>query len=109
MVLLVLHEAVYLEPVRPPSVSGPRLGHSNHQTLPQSASFTRSPVLLVHDTSVVVLALLDDRLVVTGSSKEALAAFAGKGPEVEASSWLFTHSALLVLQRIQLATLKDYH
>ena len=53
----LLHQTVDLEPVGPSAVSGARLGHPHHQTLPQSAGLARGPVLLVHHTPVVVLAL----------------------------------------------------
>ena len=91
-----MHQAVDLEPVGPPAVSGARLGHPNHQTFPQSAGFTRSSVLLVHNTSVVVLTFSDHRLVVTSPAKERLAALAGEGSEVEAGSRFITDLTGLV-------------
>jgi hypothetical protein len=57
LLLLFLQQTVYLEPVGAPSVPGPTLGHPHHQTLPQTASLTRCPVLLVDDALTVVLAL----------------------------------------------------
>ena len=89
-----------LEPVGSAAVSGAGLGHPHHQTFPQSAGFTRSSVLLVHNTSVVVLTFSDHRLVVTSPAKERLAALAGEGSEVEAGSRLVTNLALLVLHQI---------
>ena len=58
----MLHQAVDLEPVGSPAVSGARLGHPNHQTFSQSAGFTGGSVLLVHHTPVVVLTFPDHRL-----------------------------------------------
>ena len=58
----LLHQAVDLEPVGSPAVSGARLGHPNHQTFSQSAGFTGSSVLLVDNTSAVVLTFSDHRL-----------------------------------------------
>ena len=59
---VLLHEAVDLEPVGSPAVSGARLGHPHHQTFSQSAGFTGSSVLLVNNTSVVVLTFSYHRL-----------------------------------------------
>ena len=97
---LVLHEAVDLEPVGPPAVPRARLGHADHEALPQPASLASRPVLLVDDAPEVVLALLDHRLVVAGPPKEALAALAGERSKVETSCRLVAHSTLLVLQRV---------
>ena len=54
-----LHEAVDLEPVRSPAISGARLGHPDHEALPESAGLARGPVLLVHHAPELVLALGD--------------------------------------------------
>ena len=93
---LVLHQAVDLEPVGPPAVPGARLGHANHEALPQPASLAGRPVLLVDDAPEVVLALLDDRLVVAGPSKEALAALASERSKMETCCGFVAHSTLLV-------------
>ena len=90
-----------LEPVGPPAVSGARLGHPNHQTFSQSAGFTGSSVLLVHNTSVVVLTFSYHRLIVTSPAEERFAALAGEGSEVESSSGFITDFAGLVLKRIE--------
>ena len=97
-----------LEPVGSPAVSGARLGHPNHQTFSQSAGFTGSSVLLVDNTSVVVLTFSDHRLIVTSSAEERLAALASEGSEVEASSGFITDSAQLVLHWVHLVQLKKY-
>ena len=102
LLALVLHEAVDLEPVGPPAVPRARLGHADHEALPQPASLASRPVLLVDDAPEVVLALLDDGLVVAGPPKEALAALAGERSKVKTSCRLVAHSTLLVRQGIQL-------
>jgi len=102
---LVLHEAVNLEPVGPPSVPGSGLGHANHEALPQPAGLARRPVLLVNHAPVAVLALLDHRLVVARPPKEALAAFAGERAEVEAGGRLVAHAAHLVQHGVHLLQL----
>ena len=93
----MLHQAVDLEPVGSPAVSGARLGHPNHQTFSQSAGFTGGSVLLVHHTPVVVLTFSDHRLVVTSPPEERLAALAGEGSEVEAGRRFITDLTWLVL------------
>jgi len=57
LLLLFLEQAVDLEPVGPPAVPGPALGHAHHQTLAQPARLARRPVLLVDHAFAVVLAL----------------------------------------------------
>ena len=89
-----------LEPVGPPAVPAPRLGHADHEALPEPASLAGRPVLLVDDTLVVVAALLDHRLVVAAPAEEALAALAGERSKVKSSCWFIAHSTLLVLQRV---------
>ena len=83
LLTLVLHQAVDLEPVGPPAVPRARLGHADHEALPQPASLAGRPVLLVDDALVVVAALLDHRLVVAAPAEEALAALAGERSKVE--------------------------
>lgn len=102
----LLHQTMYLEPVGSAPVPGSRLGHPDHEAFPQSASFAGSPVLLVDDALVVVLAFLNDGLVVAGPAKEGLASFTGEGSEVKPGCWLFANSAKLVLHRIQSINLK---
>ena len=97
---VLLHEAVYLEPVAPPAVPTAGLGHADIEALLQPAGLAGGAVLLVDDAAVVVLALRDHRLVVTEPPKEALAALAGEGAEVEAGGRLVAHAALLVLQGV---------
>jgi hypothetical protein len=63
---------VYLEPVRAPSVPGTTLGHSHHQTLPQTARLARRPILLVDDALAVVLALRNGARIVVCSTEERL-------------------------------------
>jgi hypothetical protein len=106
VLLLLLEEAVNLEPVGPPPVPGSRLGHAHHEALPQPAGLAGSAVLLVHHAPVVVLALGNDRLVVASPAKEGLAALAGEGPEVEAGRGLLAHTAQLVLHWIKLVHLQ---
>ena len=95
-----MHEAVDLEPVGSPAVSGARLGHPHHQTFSQSAGFTGSSVLLVNNTSVVVLTFSYHRLIIFAASEERFAALAGEGSEVESSSRLVTDLTQLVLHQI---------
>ena len=97
-----------LEPVGSPAVSGARLGHPHHQTFSQSAGFTGSSVLLVNNTSVVVLTFSYHRLIVTSPAEERFAALAGEGSEVEASSGFITDSAQLVLHWVHLVELEQY-
>ena len=72
LLLLLLQQAVYLEPVGAPSVPGPTLRHAHHQTLPQTARLARCPVLLVDYALAVVLALRDGACVVVCSAEERL-------------------------------------
>jgi hypothetical protein len=62
--MLVLQQAVDLEPVGTPSIPGTAFGHTHHDALPQPTRLTRCPVLLVDDTLPVVLALGDGMKVV---------------------------------------------
>ena len=94
-----------LEPVGSPAVSGARLGHPHHQTFSQSAGFTGSSVLLVNNTSVVVLTFSYHRLIVTSPTKERFAALAGEGSEVEASSGFITDPTELVNERVEMFNL----
>ena len=89
-----------LEPVAPPAVATAGLGHADTEALLEPAGLAGGAVLFINDALVIVPTLLDHCLVVTTSSEEALAALAGEGAEVEASSRLVTHSALLVLQGV---------
>ena len=89
----MLHEAVDLEPVGPAAVAGARLGHADKETLAETTGFAGRAVLLVDDTPVVVLALLDDGLVVAGSAEEGLAPLTGEGAKVEAGSGLIANAA----------------
>ena len=89
----MLHEAVDLEPVGPAAVTGARLGHADKETLAETAGLAGCAVLLVDDTSVVVLALLNDGLVVAGPAEERLAALAGEGAKVEAGGGLIANPA----------------
>ena len=98
---VLLHEAVDLEPVGAAAIAGSRLGHAHHETLSEPASLAGRAVLLVDDTAVIVLAFLDDGLVVAGPSKEGFAALAGEGSKVESSGGLFTNPAELVLHGIK--------
>ena len=100
LLALVLHQAVDLEPVGPPAVPTARLGHADHEALPQPASLAGRPVLLVDDALVVVAALLDHCLVVAAPAEEALAALTGERPKVKTCCRFVAHSALLVLQRV---------
>ena len=106
---VLLHEAVDLEPVGSPAVSGARLGHPHHQTFSQSAGFTGSSVLLVHNTSVVILTFSYHRLIVTSPAEKRFAALAGEGSEVEASSRFITDPTELVLHWVHLVELERYN
>lgn len=55
--LLLLQEAVDLEPVGAAAVSRARLGHAHHEALPQPARLARRPIFLVDHAFTVVLAL----------------------------------------------------
>lgn len=68
--LLLLQQAMDLEPIRSSAVSGTALRHTDHHALPQSARFARGSVLFVDDAFVVVLAVVDRVDVVVGSSEE---------------------------------------
>ncbi len=106
----LLHEAMDLEPIGPPSIARSRLGHPDHEAFSQPTSFAGCPVLLVNDAAIVVLALLDDALVVASPSEEGLASFASEGSKMESSRWFIANPAQLVLhwvQSIQLQIRKD--
>ena len=105
---LVLHQAVDLEPVGPPAIPRARLGHADHEALPQPASLASRPVLLVDDTLVVVATLLDHCLVVATPAEEALATLAGERSKVETCCRFVAHSALLVFQRVDGVQLKKF-
>ena len=94
-----------LEPVGPPPVPRARLGHPHHQTFSQSAGFTGSSVLLVNNTSVVVLTFSYHRLIVTSPTEERFATLAGEGSEVEASSGFITDPTELVNERVEVFNL----
>ena len=94
---------MYLEPVRPPPISRPGLGHADHEALPQPAGLAGCPVLLVNHTPVVVLALLDYGLIVAGPAKERFASLACEGPEMEACCRLLAYPAELVLHGVKRA------
>ena len=95
-----------LEPVGPPAIPRARLGHANHEALPQPARLASRPVLLVDDALVVVATLLDHSLVVATPAQEALAALAGERSKVETSRRFVAHAALLVFQRVDRVQLK---
>jgi hypothetical protein len=96
---------VDLEPVGAPTIPGAGFGHADHEALPQAAGLAGGAVLLVDDTAVVVLTLLDDGLIVASPPKEGLAPFACEGPKVESGGRLFAHSTELVLHGVQLVNL----
>lgn len=70
--LLLLQQAVDLEPVRAPTVTRPAFGHAHLQALSQATGLARRPVLLVDDALAVVLALGQRRNVVVRPSEERL-------------------------------------
>ena len=93
------------EPVRPPAVSTARLGHANRETFLEPTCLAGCSISLVDDTDVIVLTVGNHCLVVTESSKERLAALASEGSEMEPGCFLITHSAQLVLQRVDVVDL----
>jgi len=98
--LVFLHQTVDLEPVGPPAVPAPRLGHADTEALFEPTSLARGPVALVNDANVVVFALRNHCLVVAEPSEEALAALTSERPKVEAGSLLVANPAQLVLQAV---------
>jgi len=91
---------VDLEPVGPPAVPAPRLGHADTEALFEPTSLARGPVALVNDANVVVFALRNHCLVVAEPSKEALAALTSERPKVKSCSFFVAHPAKLILQAI---------
>ena len=82
-----------LEPVGAAAVPRARLGHAHHEALAQAAGLAGRAVLLVDDALVVVLAFLDDGLVVARPPKEGLAPLAGEGSKVEPGGGLIADAA----------------
>jgi len=72
LLLLFLEQAMDLEPVGPPAVPGPALGHAHHQTLAQPARLARRSVLLVDHAFSVVLAFRYRAQVVVGPTEKRL-------------------------------------
>lgn len=70
--LLLLQQAMYLEPVAAAAVSRTAFRHADHQAFSQSASLARCPVLLVDDAFAVVFTLGYGVQVVVGTSKKTL-------------------------------------
>ena len=89
-----------LEPIGPATIAGSRLGHAHHETLSEPASLAGRAVLLVDDTAVIVLAFLDDGLVVASSSKEGFAALTGEGAKVKSSGVLQSSCTSFLLNSI---------
>ena len=106
MTQVLLHQTVDLEPVGSPPITRSRFGHAHHQTFSEAACLAGGPVLLVHHALVVVLALLDDGLVVAGATKERLAALASEGSKVESCSRLLANATQLILHGIQAVQLE---
>lgn len=55
--LLLLQEAMNLEPIGATTIARSRLGHSNQNAFPQAASFAGSSVFLIDYAFAVVFAL----------------------------------------------------
>jgi hypothetical protein len=70
LLMLILQQAVDLEPVGAPSIAGTAFGHAHHDALPQPTRLARRPVLLVDDALPIVLALRDGMKVVVRPSEE---------------------------------------
>lgn len=70
--LLLLQQAVYLEPIGATAITGTALRHAHQQALAQSASLASRAILLVDDTIPVVLAAGDRCDVVVGAAKKRL-------------------------------------
>ena len=102
---VLLHQAVDFEPVWSSSISRSRFWHPHHQAFAKSASLASCSVFLVNNTSVVILALLYNRLVVACSTKERLASLAGESPKMKTSCRFFANPTKLILKRIHLLKL----
>lgn len=72
VLLLFLQQTVDLEPVGPPAIPGPALGHAHHQTLAQPTCLARCPILLIDHALAVVLAFGYRTQVVVCPAKERL-------------------------------------
>jgi len=70
--LVLLQQAVDLEPVGAASVAGSTLGHAHVVALPQAARLAGGAVLLVDDALALVLALADGADIVVRSAEEGL-------------------------------------
>ena len=69
---LLLQEAVDLEPVGAPAVPRARLGHADHEALPEPAGLAGRAVLLVDHADAAVLALRYAAQVVVRAAEEGL-------------------------------------
>ena len=107
--MVLLHQAVDLEPVGSPAVPAAGLGHADTEALFEPARLAGGPVALVNHADVVVFALRDHSLIIAESSEEALAALTGEGAEVEASRLLVAHAAELVLEAVHVVHRLRHH
>jgi len=70
--VLVLQQAMDLEPIGPAAVPRPALRHADQEAFAQPARFARRPVLLVDHALAVVLAFRYRTQVVVGPSEKRL-------------------------------------
>ena len=107
--MVLLHQAMDLEPVGPSAIPAAGLGHADTEALFEPARLAGGPVALVNHADVVVFALRDHSLIIAESSEEALTALAGEGAEVEASRLLVANAVELVLKAIHVVHRLRHH
>ena len=107
--MVLLHQAMDLEPVGPSAIPAAGLGHADTEALFEPARLAGGPVALVNHADVVVFALRDHSLIIAESSEEALAALTGEGAEVEASRLLVANAVELVLKAIHVVHRLRHH
>lgn len=72
MLLLLLQQAVDLEPVGASAVARSRLGHADDEAFLEAARFARGAILFVDDAVAAVLAVADRGEVVVRATEEGL-------------------------------------
>lgn len=96
--LLLLQEAMDLEPVRASSIATATLGHAHHEALAEAACLAGGAVLLVDHALTVVLALGDRWEIVVWASKKWLR----KGKRVKVRLGLIIMPQLFILWLLRL-------
>ena len=70
LLLLLLQQTVYLEPIRASTIARTAFGHAHHQTLAQSTCLAGRAILLVDNAFAIVLAIGDGGEIVVGAAEK---------------------------------------